>query len=73
MAQQSKYSDQQINQILTDMLAVLEKHQAPVELSLVVLGNMTSNLLIHHLGEQQRLKLAQAFANALFDSLKKHK
>lgn len=73
MAKKSKYTDEKINQILTDMLTVLEKHQAPVELSLIVLGNMTSNLLINNLGEQQRLNLAQAFSNALLDAVQNHK
>ena len=39
MAIQSKYQDKQIDVILNDMIAVLEKHQAPLDLSLIVLGN----------------------------------
>ena len=45
MAQHSKYSDGQVNAIINDMISVLETHKAPVDLSLIALGNMASNLL----------------------------
>jgi len=52
------------------MIAVLEKHQAPLDLSLIVLGNMTTNLLTGSVGKQQQQVLAQAFADALLNSIK---
>ena len=70
MAIQSKYQDKQIDAILNDMIAVLEKHQAPLDLSLIVLGNMTTNLLTGNLGKQQQKVLAQAFSDALLNSIK---
>jgi UPF0352 protein MS1910 len=70
MAIQSKYQDKQIDAILNDMIAVLEKHQAPLDLSLIVLGNMTTNLLTGSIGKQQQQVLAQAFADALLNSIK---
>lgn len=70
MAIQSKYQDKQIDAILNDMIAVLEKHQAPLDLSLIVLGNMTTNLLTGSVGKQQQQILAQAFADALLNSIK---
>ena len=69
MAIQSKYQDKQIDAILNDMIAVLEKHQAPFDLSLIVLGNMTTNLLTGSLGKQQQKVLAQAFSEALLNSI----
>ena len=69
MAIQSKYQDKQIDVILNDMIAVLEKHQAPLDLSLIVLGNMTTNLLTGSLGKQQQKVLAQAFSEALLNSV----
>ena len=69
MAIQSKYQDKQIDAILNDMIAVLEKHQAPLDLSLIVLGNMTTNLLTGSLGKQQQKVLAQAFSGALLNSI----
>ena len=69
MAIQSKYQDKQIDEILNDMIAVLEKHQAPLDLSLIVLGNMTTNLLLGSVRKQQRQVLAKAFSDALLNSL----
>ncbi len=69
MAIQSKYQDKQIDAILNDIIAVLEKHQAPLDLSLIVLGNMTTNLLTGNLGKQQQKVLAQAFSKALLNSI----
>lgn len=69
MAIQSKYQDKQIDAILNDMIAVLEKHQAPLDLSLIVLGNMTTNLLTGSLRKQQQKVLAQAFSEALLNSI----
>lgn len=69
MAIQSKYQDKQIDAILNDMIAVLEKHQAPLDLSLIVLDNMTTNLLTGSLGKQQQKVLAQAFSEALLNSI----
>lgn len=73
MATHSKYQDKQINAILTEMTAVLEKHQAPLDLSLMVLGNMVTHLLTHSVGQNQSTILAQAFSDALFDSIKDKK
>ena len=70
MAIQSKYQDKQIDAISNDMIAVLEKHQAPLDLSLIVLGNMTTNLLTGSVGKQQQQVLAQAFSDALLNSIK---
>ncbi|WP_439286882.1 YejL family protein [Lonepinella sp. BR2357] len=70
MASKSKYQDKQVDAILNEMIAVLEKHQAPVDLSLMVLGNMVTNLLISSVGTQQQQALAQAFSEALINSVK---
>lgn len=70
MATNSKFQDKQVDAILNDMIAVLEKHQAPVDLSLVVLGNMVTNLLTSSVGKNQQQALAQAFSDALMNSVK---
>lgn len=69
MAKQSKFTDEQINSILADLVAVLEKHRADVPLALVVLGNMTTHLL-SSLNEPKQQAMAQAFCDALMRSLK---
>lgn len=71
MAKHSKYQDKQINVILSEMITVLEKHQAPVDLSLIVLGNMVSSLLTSSIGETQRIALAKAFSDSLMNAIKK--
>ena len=52
------------------MIAVLEKHKAPVDLSLIALGNMASNLLTTSVPQNQREALAQAFSNSLINAVK---
>ncbi|MBD4687916.1 DUF1414 domain-containing protein, partial [Xanthomonas citri pv. citri] len=53
------------------LIAILEKHKAPVDLSLMALGNMVTNILLENVQtEAQRLALAEAFSNALKNSLK---
>ena len=56
--------------IINDMISVLETHKAPVDLSLIALGNMASNLLTTSVPAAQREALAQAFANSLMNSVK---
>lgn len=70
MATSSKFKDSQVNDILNDIVIVLEKHNAPIDLSLIVLGNMVTHLLSQHTSRQQRQVLAQSFADALFQSIK---
>ncbi|AWX14953.1 hypothetical protein CEP48_01650 [Mergibacter septicus] len=69
MAFHSKYPNQQVEEILAELITVLEKHQAPLDLSLITLGNTVSNLLINSVGSPQRLVLARAFSQALLDSI----
>lgn len=73
MAKQSKFQDKQVDTLLNELIAVFEKHQTPVDLSLVVLGNMVTNVLKNNMGQQQRIVLAQAFSDALMNSLKEKK
>ena len=70
MAVNSKYQDKHVDAVINDMIAVLEKHQAPLDLSLMVLGNMVTNLLNAQVGENQRVALAQVFSKVLMDSVK---
>lgn len=71
MATQSKYQSKQFDALSSDLIATLEKHKAPVDLSLMALGNMVTNILLENVQtETQRLALAEAFSNALKHSLK---
>ncbi|KGQ36454.1 DUF1414 domain-containing protein [Gallibacterium genomosp. 1] len=70
MATHSKYSNKQIELLMNEMISILEKQQASVDLSLIVLGDMVSNLLLSSVQENKRIELAEAFSQALLNSLK---
>ncbi|WP_047046612.1 YejL family protein [Vibrio mexicanus] len=65
----SKYSDDQVESILAEVAAVLEKHQATPELSLMIAGNIATNVLNQNVAASQRKAIAEKFAQALISSL----
>lgn len=71
MAIQSKYQDAQLDALLNDLIITLEKHKSPVDLSLMALGNMVTNILRTNIANPASQKaLADAFCEALQHSLK---
>ena len=70
MAQSSRYSDEHVEQLLSELATVLEKHRAPTDLSLMVLGNMVTNLINSDVAPAQRRSLARSFADALQASVR---
>lgn len=73
MAQSSRYSDEHVEQILSELASVLEKHRAPTDLSLMVLGNMVTNLINTSVAPTQRKAIASSFAGALQSSIREDK
>ncbi|MGS0639928.1 YejL family protein [Citrobacter sp. VF227] len=69
MPQISRYSDEHVEQLLNEMLNVLEKHKAPTDLSLMVLGNMVTNLINTSIAPAQRQAIANSLARALQSSV----
>lgn len=69
----SKYSDDQIEAILTEIAAVLDKHGANSELSLMIAGNIATNVLNNNVPATQRKAIAEKFANALLSSMEESK
>lgn len=65
----SKYTDDQVESILAEVAAVLEKHQATPELSLMIAGNIATNVLNQNVAASQRKAIAEKFAQALISSL----
>ncbi|OAT31118.1 hypothetical protein M975_2442 [Buttiauxella brennerae ATCC 51605] len=65
MPQISRYSDERVEELLSELANVLEKHQTPTDLSLMVLGNMVTNLINTSVASAQRRSLASSFAQAL--------
>lgn len=71
MATKSKYHTKQFDDLMTDLIVTIEKHKAPVDLSLMALGNLVTNILSENIqNPTQREALAEAFASALKQSLK---
>ncbi len=68
MPQLSRYSDEHVEQLLSELLSVLE-HKAPTDLSLMVLGNMVTNLINTSVAPAQRQAIANSFARALQSSI----
>ncbi|MDP8099420.1 YejL family protein [Pasteurella atlantica] len=70
MAIKSKYNNEQLDTLLNELITVLEKNKTPVDLSLMVLGNMVSNILLNNINDpEQREHLADTFSQALKNSL----
>ena len=70
MPQSSRYSDERVEKLLAEMAQILEKDQAPTDLSLMVLGNMVTNLINSSVAPAQRRTLARSFAEALQASVR---
>ncbi len=69
MPQISRYSDEHVEQLLSELANVLEKHHAPTDLSLMVLGNMVTNLINTSVAPAQRQAIVKSFAQALQSSV----
>ena len=73
MPQISRYSDEQVEQLLAELLNVLEKHKAPTDLSLIVLFYMVTNVIYTSIAPAQRQAIANSFARALQSSINEDK
>ena len=73
MPQHSRYSDEHVEQLLSELANVLEKNKTPTDLSLMVLGNMVTNLINTSVASAQRRSLARSFAEALQASVSEDK
>ncbi|AJI96117.1 YejL family protein [Yersinia ruckeri] len=73
MPQSSRYSDEHVEQLLSELVQVLEKHRTPTDLSLMVLGNMVTNLINTSIAPAQRKVLAKSFVEALQASIREDK
>ncbi|MFC3031175.1 DUF1414 domain-containing protein [Pseudoalteromonas fenneropenaei] len=66
----SKYRNEQVEQIVDQLLKVLADQQAPVDLSLMCLGNSITHILNEHVPANKRAAVAENFAKALVQSVK---
>lgn len=66
---QSKYSNEQIETIVNQLLETLRQQNANTELSLMCLGNTISHILQNQFPTSQRAEVAKSFAQVLVDSV----
>ena len=69
----SKYSNQKIEQMLNEIVDVLDKHEASADLSLMIVGNIATNVLNQEVPAAQRKVIAEKFAQALISSIEEPK
>ncbi|MBD1388439.1 DUF1414 domain-containing protein [Neiella sp. HB171785] len=62
---QSKYSNQQVESLMAELSQVFSKHQAPIDLELMVLGNMVSQIMAERVPAAQKQVLTEQFCSVL--------
>ena len=67
----SKYSDQLIETMLTEVAAVFDKHQASPDLVMMIAGNLVTHVLNQDVAASHRTLLAEKFAQSLLSSIQK--
>ncbi|BEU02983.1 UPF0352 protein YejL [Agarivorans sp. OAG1] len=73
MAIVSKYSTEQVEQLLNDVLKVVDNHNVTTDLALMVLGNAATCMINQRVAPEQRKKLTEGFAKALKNSINDEK
>ncbi|OTA16193.1 hypothetical protein Xvie_02237 [Xenorhabdus vietnamensis] len=73
MPQSSRYSDEKFEHLLTELVSVFEKNHTPTDLTLMVLGNMVTNLINTSIAPEQRKHIADSFVHALQSSINEDK
>ncbi len=70
MPQSSRCRDERVEKLLAQLAQVLQKDNAPTDFSLMVLGNMVTNVINSDVAPAQRRSLAGSFAEALQASVR---
>lgn len=73
MPRTSRYTDQQVEELLSELTHVFEAKKTPTDLSLMVLGNMVTNLINSSFSPAQRKAIAETFSDALHASIRDEK
>lgn len=66
----SKYTPEQVDKLVAELLLILERDNTPLDLSLIAVGNLASHLLLSRLAPGQRQAIAESFGSALLQSVK---
>ncbi len=70
MPQRSKYTDKQFEAAMNDVIVALETNKADRDLSLMVLGNVITQIFQHQFTPENRVKGVQKFTEVLTKSVK---
>ena len=70
MPQQSRYSNKEFEAAMQDVLGALEQHNANRDLSLMVLGNVLSNIFTQQVAANKRDAMVDQFCNVLKRAVK---
>lgn len=65
----SKYSNEEINNLVDELFTLIQNKKIPVDLALIALGNTVSNVIDSNVPEKQKKAIAQSFSEALLSSL----
>ena len=69
MPQTSRYSNQEFEALMNKIIVVFEENNADRDLSLMILGNLVTNILNNQVPAQQRQKMAEQFSSVLLKSV----
>jgi len=69
MAVNSKYTNEQVESLIMQLLTVLENSQSKADLSLMALGNAATSVINNSVSASQRKHVAASFAKALESSI----
>ncbi|MGB0833064.1 MAG: DUF1414 domain-containing protein [Psychrobium sp.] len=69
MAVNSKYTNEQVENLIMQLLTVLENSQSKADLSLMALGNAATSVINNSVSPSQRKQVAASFAKALENSV----
>lgn len=66
----SKYSNEEINNLVDSILDTVTKKNVPVDLALIAMGNVVSNIIDGNVPENAKIEITKSFADALLSSIK---
>lgn len=69
MPQNSRYTNDEFEALMNEVILTLEKNQADRDLSLMVLGNVITHILNNQVAPENREAMADQFANVLKKSV----
>ncbi|NDV92731.1 DUF1414 domain-containing protein [Alteromonas sp. 345S023] len=69
MPQNSRYTNDEFEALMNEVILTLEKNKADRDLSLMVLGNVITHILNNQVAPENRQAMADQFANVLKKSV----